>query len=389
MRSRAAGLGPRPRREGRVPRPYPPAELARILRPEGLRSVRPVGGGRVSREARRERRRPEPGSPLGGAGGVRPGRGERLPRPGRRRPARRAARGANLGTAAGEGGRAAELAGSAAAGPAGGAKLGYLRAPARSGLRQEVLRRPGAPAHMDFLRPRPAPGRTAAGGARGGGAAGRLKGQRADRVRALAAPGRAAPRQVGAREGARKERVRVPGRGAAGPRPLRAPPPRLLAWDPAWGQKPGPDEGRTGALTHTLWRCGTPGPGAPPPRGGRASTGMPRCVGPPAGAGARPWLLRTPGGRRAGLRKKRRWPAPPALSRVTASCVKAAGSAFRPGVIWAHWLLVTPPDPSGSRFFARGPPPVDRGDVLKQGRTNKISYKPERTLKSPPQSPPH
>lgn len=247
----------------------------------------------MSREARRERRRPERGSPLGGAGGVRPGRGERLPRPGRSRPARRAARGANLGTAAGEGGRAAEFAGSAAAGPAGGAKLGYLRAPARSGLRQEVLRRSGAPAHMDFLRPRPAPGRTAAGGARGGGAAGRLKGQRAGRVRALAAPGRAAPRQVGARGGARTERGRIPGQGAAGPHALRAPPPRLLAWDPARGPKPGLDAGRTGAPTHTLWRCGTPGPGAPPPRGGRAGTRMPRRVGPPAGAGARPWLLQT------------------------------------------------------------------------------------------------
>ncbi|XP_057405169.1 collagen alpha-1(I) chain-like [Balaenoptera acutorostrata] len=138
-------------------------------------------------------------------GGARPGPGERLPRPGRRRPAPRAARGANLGTAAGEGGRAAEFAGSAAVGPAGGAKLGYLRAPARSGLQQEVLRRPGAPAHMDFLRPRPAPGRTAAGGARGGGAAGRLKGQRAGRARALAALGRAAPPPGGR-----------PGRGGGG-----------------------------------------------------------------------------------------------------------------------------------------------------------------------------
>lgn len=126
----------RPRREGRVPGAVSPGR-ARAGCPPQRAGLRPSGRGRPSVPS--APRNPAGEETLGARvparrGGARPGPGERLPRPGRRRPAPRAARGANLGTAAGEGGRAAEFAGSAAVGPAGGAKLGYLRAPARSGL---------------------------------------------------------------------------------------------------------------------------------------------------------------------------------------------------------------------------------------------------------------
>lgn len=90
---------------------------------------------------------------------------------------------------------------------------------------------------MDFLRPRPAPGRTAAGGARGGGAAGRLKGQRAGRARALAALGRAAPPPGGR-----------PGRGRGG----GIPGPEVRGW---WGWGGGRSAPPPCAPSANSWRA--------------------------------------------------------------------------------------------------------------------------------------
>lgn len=156
---------------------------------------------------------PEPGSGLGQLGepalsAPRPARSSSAARtplgraPGARRALRQAA-GAQVGRprrgVCGKCGRddwpAAETARRAPSWP-------YLRAPGpvrpgqlRRRPRQEVLRRPRAPAPADFLRPRPAP---AAAPRRGRGAgeapAGCLKGQSADRARARTR------RQVGAGE---------------------------------------------------------------------------------------------------------------------------------------------------------------------------------------------
>lgn len=325
MRSRAARVGPPPGREVCVPSaPARGQTHPGLPTPEGRSpSTQRGDGGAVwaasDWRSRREGRRPglgsarsaQPGLPARwGGGAARPGSG-RLPRPGPAATSARPTRSANLGCG--------PAAGTAAARAAGAAEFGEVRRrPRRAASSWAYLRAPGpvrpaaaaaaaagsAPAsarsaHMDFLRPRPAPA-APRGGARGGGAAGRLKGQRAGRARAHSPPG-GRPGGLSRGGGGEWAGPGDPGREGPGPggrrqlpdSPERRPP-ELRASAPARGTGSGPDSAaghfRTAARTHSF-----PGPaapartrGAPAPASPGAWSATPRvCTKQPPGCGAK------------------------------------------------------------------------------------------------------
>ena len=248
-------------------------------------------------------------TPEGWAPSVRSGETEcpeRPEKPGRRGDARSPGP-RSAGRGAARPGRAPPQARAPPASSAGGARreLGHCgrRGRARRGVRGKCgggtrgRREVGVPAGAGPVRPAagsaPAarrsgshglsPAAPSTGPHRGGrGARGRRRGP----FKGTARRPRARTRRPGARRpaarwapwegrGRRDPRPEGPGRG----RPLHDPSVRplrkLLACDSAPGTEPGPDAGRAGAPTHTLSRCGAPGPGAAPPRGGRACTGQP------------------------------------------------------------------------------------------------------------------
>lgn len=337
-RSRAAGLGHRPGREGCVPwalargqtlpgLPTPRDGLCQPSRGEGARVRRSPAGGETPRSGVcPQRAARDPRSVAPGCGPARFGSG-RLPRSRAPRLPPRADARRELGLRAGgrrcgsPGGRAAEF------GEVRRRQAGRTCGrPARSGLRQrrpqrqEVLRRPRAPLTWTFSGL--AQHRPHRGAGRGGGAAGRLKGQRAGRARAR--------RQVGAREGGPAAvglragdsgrcargvpEAGAPGRvsGGRSPPPLRAAfsssrrptlrgaPGRADAHRGADPRPPRPSGPRTAPHSperpprhaRPLWPWGAP------PRGGRVRTERPQGRG--AEWGCPPQGVRGLGQRRAG-----------------------------------------------------------------------------------------
>lgn len=407
-RSRAAGLGHRPGREGCVPwalargqtlpgLPTPRDGLCQPSRGEGARVRRSPAGGETPRAGVcPQRAARDPRSVAPGCGPARFGSG-RLPRSRAPRLPPRADARRELGLRAGgrrcgsPGGRAAEF------GEVRRRQAGRTCGrPARSGLRQrrpqrqEVLRRPRAPLTWTFSGL--AQHRPHRGAGRGGGAAGRLKGQRAGRARAR--------RQVGAREG-RPAAVGLragdggrcargvpeagaPGRVSGG----RSPPPLRAAFSssrrPTLRGAPGRADAHRGAdprlprpsgprtAPHGPAQPRAPPPPRPPalalgrpsprrPRAHRAASGTRRRVGLPAAEGARPWPAACGSvlGRTAGRRR---------LLRGARNHEMRPGGCFRPGVIRAPWLR--------SRSHC---PPVDRGSF----KTRTLKLNRPRTRRGP------
>lgn len=307
------------------PRPRPGAKHTRASPPlrDGLRPPSAGMGGRCGRRVTGEAGGRgdalgwglpvvrSPGCPLGGRR-CGPARIRTPPQaPGPAATSARPTRSANLGCG--------PAAGTAAARAAGAAEFGEVRRrPRRAASSWAYLRAPGpvrpaaaaaaaagsAPAsarsaHMDFLRPRPAPA-APRGGARGGGAAGRLKGQRAGRARAHSPPG-GRPGRLSRGGGGEWAGPGDPGREGPGPAGRRQlpdtperRPPELRASDPARGTGSGPDSAaghfRTAARTHSFPGPAAPAPtrGAPAPASPGAWSATPRvCTEQPPGCGAK------------------------------------------------------------------------------------------------------
>lgn len=336
-----------------------------------------------------------PGSPLGGTG-VRPGSvrfGAPPPVPGAAAASagRRAARtwAAGRRQALRQPGRPRRGVWGSAAAPSGA----YLRAPGPVRPAAAAAAAAGsAPAsarsaHMDFLRPRPAPA------APRGGARGRrrrpVKGT-ARRARARSPPGGrpGGGSRGGGTAGRRQRTLRQGGPGSGGPGPgerwpLPAPAARRLlelpAPDPARGTGPGRRAPRRRPTASPALRPphgpaqprapppATPagsGPGAPLPAAAAcAPSGLRDAA--PSGAARRRGCAALASGVRERPRANRGAPAPPAGGQEPRD---AAGGCFRPGVIRAPWLR--------SRSHC---PPVDRGSF----KTRTLKLNRPRTRRGP------